>query len=52
MVDGDGKGSSEAMDEAGELGGLLESGVVGGVNRLGLFLIFRTHGLHTQRSQQ
>ena len=52
MVAGDGKGEPDSIDEHGELGGWLESGVVGGVNILGLFLICWIHFLHTQRSQQ
>jgi len=52
MVAGDGKGELDSIDEQGELGGWLESGVVGGVNILGLFLIFRMHGLQIYRSPQ
>ena len=53
MVAGDGKGEPDSIDEHGELGGgWLESGVVGGVNILGLFLICWIHFLHTQRSQK
>jgi len=58
MVAGDGKSSLDSVEsvetseDTGELGGWLESGVVGGVKIHGVFLILRIQCLQIHLSQK